>query len=87
MVVIVLPDNYTFTLTQKIATSTPGLYFSEYNNGHLIIRNPVLEIGYFDFNIENKDVGSSGTDVCSSKIGYYTMVGRLGDSKTNLMYL
>lgn len=78
------PDNYTFTLTQKIATSTPGLYFSEYTTTAPDYPESGIGIDTTDFNIENKDVGSSGTDVCSSKIGYYTMVGKLGDSENEL---
>ncbi len=78
------PDNDSFTLTQKIATATPGLYFSEYKTTDPDYPESGIGIDTTDFDIENKDVGATGTDVCTNKIGYYTMVGKLGDSENEL---
>ncbi len=77
-------DNYAFTLTQKIPTATPNLFFSEYTTTSPEFLETGLSIDTSKFDIANKQVGDTGKDVCSNKIGYYPIVGKLDDPDSKI---
>lgn len=74
-------DNQEFTLTKKLSTATTNVYFTEYSieaTASEPARVSGLKIDTSTFDVASKEVGAKGTNVCDTKIGYYSRVGGNG---------
>lgn len=80
-------DNYSFTLTQKLSTATSGIFFTEYTTTSPNFPLSGLSIDTTDFDVANKQVGAKGNDVCTNKIGFYSIVGELGKAENEVFVI
>lgn len=81
-------DSRTFTLTQKLSTATPGIYFTEYTVAATASEAAFttgFKVDATMFDIASKEIGAKGTNVCDMAIGSYSKVG--GNSTEDDMFI
>jgi hypothetical protein len=64
------PDNNTYTVTHKIATTTPGLYFIQYEYSVDAKSTVLFTIQKFSDSTKVPNEGDTGTDVCTNLPNY-----------------
>lgn len=79
-------DEFSFTLVQKLATKTEGVYFTEYTTEDSGYPTTGLKIDSSNIDANNIDVGYKGSGICQSRIGLYSVVysGEEGGSENEI---
>jgi cytoskeletal protein RodZ len=72
-------DEIPFTLVQKLATETNGVYFSEYTMEDSSYPTTGFKIDNSNIDVSNVEAGYNGTGVCQNRIGNYSSVSK-GDN-------